>query len=124
VGRNRIRLEVLNERQRLLWASTGTKNATASEVLYARALAARFTVNTMHEATLTAIANRKELRSTLPADGGSCEEVLSLFADFGIDIKSLAGQLQEEGAKLFINSWDELMSVINSIGLPLAQAAS
>jgi len=78
----------------------------------------------MHEATLTAIANRKELRSTLPPDGGSCEEVLSLFADFGIDIKSLAGQLQEEGAKLFINSWDELMSVINSIGLPLAQAAS
>ena len=78
----------------------------------------------MHEATLTAIANRKELGSILPADGGSCEEVLSLFADVGIDIKSLAGQLQEEGAKLLINSWDELMSVINSIGLPLAQAAS
>jgi transaldolase len=110
--------------QRLLWASTGTKDATASEVLYARALAAPFTVNTMPEATLNALANRKELGSILPADGGNCEEVLSLFADAGIDINCLAGQLQEEGAKLFINSWDELMSVINSIGLPLAQAAS
>jgi transaldolase len=110
--------------QRLLWASTGTKDATASEVLYARALAAPFTVNTMPESTLNALANRKELGSILPADGGNCEEVLSLFADTGIDINSLAGQLQEEGAKLFINSWDELMSVINSIGFPLAQAAS
>jgi transaldolase len=105
------------------WASTGTKDATASELLYVRALAAPFTVNTMPEVTLNALANRKELGSILPADGGDCEEVLSLLQT-GIDIKSLAGQLQEEGARLFVNSWDELMSMTNSIGLPLAQAAS
>jgi len=110
--------------QRLLWASTGTKDPTTSEVLYARALAAPYTVNTMPEATLNALANRKELGSILPADGGDCEEVLSRFADVGIDIQSLASQLQDEGADLFINSWDELMSVINSIGLPLVKAAS
>jgi transaldolase len=110
--------------QRLLWASTGTKDPTASDVLYVKALAAPFTVNTMPEATLKALANRKELGSILPADGGDCEEVLSRFADAGININSLAAQLQNEGAKSFVKSWDELMSVIASRTIVLRKAAS
>jgi transaldolase len=109
--------------QRLLWASTGTKDPTASEVLYIRALAAPFTVNTMPEATLKALANRKELGSILPADGGDCEEVLSRFAEHGINIDGLAAQLQDEGAQSFVKSWNELMSVIDSAGVLLERAA-
>jgi transaldolase len=100
--------------QRLLWASTGTKDPTASDILYVKALAAPFTVNTMPETTLKALANRKELGSILPADGGDCEVVLSQFAEAGINVDTLAAQLQEEGAKSFVKSWDELMSQISS----------
>jgi len=100
--------------QRLLWASTGTKDPTASDVLYVEILAAPFTVNTMPEETLKALANRKELGSILPADGGDCEEVLSKFAEVGINVDTLAAQLQEEGAKSFVRSWEELMSQISS----------
>ena len=100
--------------QRLLWASTGTKDPKASDVLYIRALAAPFTVNTMPEATLKALASHTELGSILPADGGDCEEVLAEFAKAGIDIDALATQLQEEGAKSFSQSWKDLMSVISS----------
>jgi len=110
--------------QRLLWASTGTKDPTASDVLYVKALAAPFTVNTMPEATLKALANRKELGSILPADGGDCENVLSRFANAGIDIDSRAAQLQDEGAKAFVKSWNELMSVMDSTGVLLEKAAS
>ena len=109
--------------QRLLWASTGTKDPTASEVLYIKALAAPFTVNTMPESTLKALANRKELGSILPADGGDCEEVLSRFAEAGINIDGLAAQLQDEGAQSFVRSWNELMSVVDSIGVLLERAA-
>jgi transaldolase len=109
--------------QRLLWASTGTKDPTASDVLYVEALAAPFTVNTMPEATLKALANRKELGSILPADGGDCEEVLSQFANAGININSLAAQLQDEGAKSFVKSWNELMTVINSKSAVLKKAS-
>jgi transaldolase len=98
--------------QRLLWASTGTKDPKASDVLYVKALAAPFTVNTMPEATLKALAEHGELWSILPADGGDCEEVLAQFAKAGIDINALAAQLQEEGAKSFVKSWTELMGVI------------
>jgi transaldolase len=105
--------------QRLLWASTGTKDPTASDVLYINALAAPFTVNTMPESTLKALANRKELGSILPADGGDCEEVLSRFAEAGININTLAARLQEEGAQSFVKSWNELMSVIDSAGVLL-----
>ena len=98
--------------QRLLWASTGTKDPKASDVLYIKALAAPFTVNTMPEGTLNALAEHTELGSILPADGGDCEEVLAQFAKAGIDIDALAVQLQDEGAKSFIKSWNELMSVI------------
>jgi len=100
--------------QRLLWASTGTKDPKASDVLYAKALAAPFTVNTMPEATLKALAEHRELGSILPADGGDCEEVLAQFAKAGIDIDALAAQLQDEGAKAFVKSWNELMEVIVS----------
>ena len=109
--------------QRLLWASTGTKDPTASDVLYVKALAAPFTVNTMPEATLNALAHRKDLGSILPADGGDCEEVLSRFAGAGINIDSLAAQLQDEGAQSFVKSWNELMSVVGSTGVLLEKAA-
>jgi transaldolase len=109
--------------QRLLWASTGTKDPTASDVLYVKALAAPFTVNTMPEATLNALANRKDLGSILPADGGDCEEVLSRFAGAGINIDSLAAQLQDEGAQSFVKSWNELMSVVGSTAVLLEKAA-
>ena len=89
--------------QRLLWASTGTKDPGASDVLYVRALAAPFTVNTMPEGTLKALADHGALGEMLPADGGDCEEVLARFAGAGIDVDALASQLQDEGAKSFVN---------------------
>jgi len=110
--------------QRLLWASTGTKDPTASDVLYIKALAAPYTVNTMPEKTLLALGRQKELGSILPADGGDCEEVLKEFSNAGIDIDALAAQLQDEGAKAFVKSWNELMSVIDSKTLALRKAAS
>jgi transaldolase len=82
--------------------------------LYIKALAASFTVNTMPEATLKALANHSELSSILPADGGDCEEVLAKFSDAGVDVETLAVRLQEEGDKSFVKSWNELMSVITS----------
>jgi transaldolase len=109
--------------QRLLWASTGTKDPTASDVLYVKALAAPFTVNTMPESTLKALANRKELGSILPADGGDCGEVLSRFTEAGLNIDELAARLQDEGAQSFVQSWHELMSVVDSTGVLLEKAA-
>lgn len=100
--------------QRLLWASTGTKDPLASEVFYIMGLAAPFTVNTMPEATLKALAAHDQLGPLIPADGGNCEEVLTQFAKAGVDIDSLATQLQGEGAKSFVKSWNELMAVISS----------
>ena len=72
--------------QRLLWASTGTKDPKASDILYIKALAAPFTVNTMPEGTLKALADHGEIGALLPADGGDCEEVLARFAKAGIDV--------------------------------------
>jgi transaldolase len=100
--------------QRVLWASTGTKDPAAPDILYVKALAAPFTVNTMPEATLKALARHTRLGSILSADGGDCEAVLARFADAGIDIDALASQLQEEGARSFVKSWNELMAVIAS----------
>jgi transaldolase len=109
--------------QRVLWASTGTKDPTASDILYVTALAAPFTVNTMPEATLNALAHHEQLGSILPADGGDCDEVLSRFAHAGIDIQTLAARLQDEGAKSFVKSWEELMSQIASKAAVLKTAA-
>jgi len=100
--------------QRLLWASTGTKDPKASATLYITALAAPFTVNTMPEGTLKALAAAAAGGTTMPADGGDCEDVLARFAAAKIDVKALAAQLQDEGAKSFVNSWNELMDVIGS----------
>jgi transaldolase len=100
--------------QRLLWASTGTKDPKASDVLYVKSLAAPFTVNTMPEGTLKALADHGEVGPILPAHGGACEEVLARFAEVGIDVRALAARLQDEGAKSFVKSWQELLEVIAS----------
>jgi len=108
--------------QRLLWASTGTKDPKASDVLYVHSLASPLTVNTMPDATLKALADHGEVGAALPADGGDCEEVLARFAKAGIDVDALAAQLQEEGAKSFVKSWNDLMAVIDSKSSALKKA--
>jgi transaldolase len=110
--------------QRLLWASTGTKDPKASDVLYIKALAAPFTVNTMPEGTLKALADHGELGRILPVDGGDCEEVLAQFAKAGIDVDALAAQLQEEGAASFVKSWNDLLAVIASKSAALKAAVA
>jgi transaldolase len=109
--------------QRLLLASTGTKDPKASDVLYIEALAAPFTVNTMPENTLLAFADHGTIASTMTAGGGDCENVLSEFVKAGTDIDALAARLQKEGAESFVKSWNELMSVIASKSALLAKAA-
>lgn len=98
--------------QRLLWASTGTKDPEASDILYVHALAAPFTINTMPEATLKALADHGEINQTLPQHARYCDEVLIEFARAGIDTDALAAQLQDEGARAFVKSWNELMECI------------
>jgi transaldolase len=100
--------------QRLLWASTGTKDPKASDVLYVKSLAAPFTVNTMPEGTLNAFADHGETGGILAADGGDAEAMLAKFAAAGIDIDALAAKLQDEGAKAFVASWIDLMSRLDA----------
>jgi transaldolase len=100
--------------QRLLWASTGTKDPAVSDVLYVRSLAAQFTVNTMPEKTLLAMADHGDITTLLRADGGDSEEVIARFAKAGIDVYALADRLQEEGAASFVKSWEDLLSQIAS----------
>jgi transaldolase len=109
--------------QRLLWASTGTKDPKASDVLYIKSLAAPFTVNTMPENALQAFADHGDVGPALPADGGNAERELAEFARERIDVRELANQLQEEGAKSFVKSWNELMSVIDSKTAALKRAS-
>ena len=109
--------------QRLLWASTGTKDPAASDVLYVKALAAPFTVNTMPERTLKALAEHGTIGATMPTDGGDSEKVLAQFAAAKIDVQALSAQLQEEGAKSFVNSWNDLMGVIRSKSALLMRAS-
>jgi len=109
--------------QRLLWASTGTKDPKASDVLYVKSLAAPFTVNTMPEATLKALADHGELGPIMAADGGVCEKVLAQFTQAGVNVDTLAARLQDEGAKSFVKSWNDLMTVIDSKSSALKQAA-
>jgi transaldolase len=108
--------------QRLLWASTGTKDPKASDVLYVEALAAPFTVNTMPEGTLRAFADHGAIGGIMPADGGDGEAVLGRFAEAGIDVDALADRLQDEGTKSFVSSWNELMGVIASKSANLVKA--
>lgn len=101
-------------RQRLLWASTGAKDPKASDLLYIHALAAPFTINTMPEATLKALADHGEISQALPAPDHAYDAVLTQFAKAGIDTAGLAAQLQQEGAQSFVNSWNELLASIAS----------
>jgi len=110
--------------QRLLFASTGTKDPKASDILYIRALAAPFTVNTMPENTLKAFGDHGELSGVLQPDGGDAETVLAQFTKAGIDIPALAALLQDEGAKSFVKSWEDLMAVIETKSDALKKAAS
>jgi transaldolase len=100
--------------QRLLWASTGTKDPDASDVLYIEGFAAPFTVNTMPEPTLKAFADHGEVGDPVPADGGDAEQVLARFGEAGIDVEALAARLQEEGKAAFVDSWNELLKSIES----------
>jgi transaldolase len=100
--------------QRLLWASTGTKDPKASDTFYISGLAAPNTVNTMPEDTLLAFADHGRVPNALPIDGGDCEAVLARFARGGIDAGKLAEQLQREGAEAFVKSWNDLMLCIES----------
>jgi transaldolase len=109
--------------QRLLWASTGTKDPKAPDVLYVKALAAPFTVNTMPDGTLHALAEHGDIAGILPADGGDCEAVLTRFTEAGIDVHALASRLQDEGAKSFVKSWNDLMQVIGSKSTALKRAS-
>ena len=110
--------------QRLLWASTGTKDPKASDVLYIKSLAAPNTVNTMPEGTLKALGDHGDIGGVLPADGGDCEQVLAQFAKAGVDVDALGAKLQDEGAKSFDDSWKELLGVIASKSAALKKGAS
>jgi transaldolase len=100
--------------QRLLWASTGTKDPKASDTLYIKTLAAPFTVNTMPEGTLQAFADHGEIGPIMAAKGGEGEKILDQFAMAGIDVDALGAQLQEEGAGSFVKSWNDLLHCIAS----------
>jgi len=109
--------------QRLLWASTGTKDPDASDVLYIRALQAPFTINTMPEDTLLDFADHGEIRDLLPVDGGDADATLARFDQAGVDVNALASQLQREGADAFVQSWNDLMSCIAAKSDLVARAA-
>jgi transaldolase len=110
-----LRLENEGARpQRLLFASTGTKDPDASDVLYIEALAAAYTINTMPEPTLLAFADHGEVGEPLPSDGGDAGELLTEFASAGIDLDALAAQLQEEGEQAFNKSWREMIGSLES----------
>ncbi|MGH7928867.1 MAG: transaldolase [Candidatus Binatia bacterium] len=100
--------------QRLLWASTGTKDPGASDTLYIEALAAPDTINTMPEKTLHAFAEHGAVRGALPTDGGDAEEVLAEFTREGINDETLAADLQREGTQSFDKSWNDLLACIAS----------
>jgi transaldolase len=108
--------------QRLLFASTGTKDPDASDVLYVEALAAPFTIDTMPDKTLHAFADHGEVSEPLPADGGDSGKVLADFESAGVDLSELAARLQREGAEAFDASWNELLRSIEEKSSKLAAA--
>ena len=109
--------------QRLLWASTGTKDPKASDTLYVEALAAPFTVNTMPEGTLKAFADHGKPAAALAADGGDSQAIMAGFAKAGIDVGALAIRLQDEGAASFVKSWNDLMSCIELKSTAIREAS-
>jgi transaldolase len=106
--------------QRLLFASTGTKDPEASDTLYVEAFAAPDTINTMPDKTLLALADRGEIGDPLPADGGDGEQVMQAHRDAGIDTDALGDRLQREGAEAFVKSWTDLLETIESESARLA----
>ena len=112
--------------QRLLWASTGTKNPEASDILYIKALAAPDTINTMPEKTLLAFSDHGAVGEVLPVDGGDAEKVIAAFGKAGIDDERLAANLQREGAASFVASWKDLLDCIETktAALKVTTAAS
>ena len=109
--------------QRLLWASTGTKDPKASDTLYVKALAAPFTINTMPDATLKAFGDHGQVGELLAPDGGDCEKVLASFVKAGIDIDALATQLQNDGAASFVKSWNDLITSVESKSAVMRKAS-
>jgi transaldolase len=109
--------------QRLLFASTGTKDPKASDILYIQALVAPLTINTMPEGTLKAFADRGELGPELRKDGGDSARVLGDFRKAGVDLGALATKLQDDGATAFVTSWNSLLGVIASRSSSLARAS-
>jgi transaldolase len=108
--------------QRLLWASTGTKDPDASDVLYVEALAAPHTVNTMPEKTLLALEDHGRIGPTLAHDGGDSEAVLAEFRRAGVDVGALATDLQRKGADAFVKSWDGLLACLEEKRAALRKA--
>jgi transaldolase len=100
--------------QRLLWASTSTKDPTAPDTLYVHCLGAPFTVNTVPEATLRAFYDHGHAGKPMPADGGDADETLAAHAAAGIDVDALAAKLQADAAASFVESWNDLMSIIDT----------
>jgi transaldolase len=110
--------------QRLLWASTGTKDPAASDVMYLEALAAPNTINTIPEKTLLAFADHGVVSGSMPADGGDCDKTLAAFSAAGIDLGALAQQLQREGAESFSKSWSELLAALDAKRAALKQGTT
>ncbi len=106
--------------QRLLWASTGTKDPNAPDTLYIEALAAPDTVNTIPEKTLQAFADHGELKGVMPVDGGDAGEMLAEFKRIGVDSVALAAELQRAGAESFDKSWRDLLACIATTRAKLA----
>jgi len=100
--------------QRVLWASTSTKDPEASDTLYVHGLAAPFTVNTMPDGTLEAFFDHGEVGEPLPADGGDADALLSRFTEAGVDLADVAARLQRDGATSFVTAWNELMTRIET----------
>jgi transaldolase len=112
------------EPQRLLWASTGTKDPKAPDVLYVKALAAPDTINTIPEKTLLAFADHGSIGEVMPSDGGDAEAVIAEFAKAGVDDEKVAASLQREGAESFVASWKDLLSCIETKATALTTAAA
>jgi transaldolase len=110
--------------QRLLWASTGTKDPAASDTLYVEALAATDTINTLPDKTLRAFADHGVVRGAMPRDGGDADATLSEFARAGIDCDALAQQLQRDGVQSFAKSWHALMQRIAAKSRQLTEAGA
>jgi len=109
--------------QRLLWASTGTKDPKASDTLYVEALAAPFTISTIPDVTLKAFGDHGKVGELLAPDGGDCEKVLASFVKAGISIDALAAQLQNDGAETFVKSWNDLITTVESKSAVMRKAS-